>query len=140
MRVRTTTFRRMSSLAPIVATGASSVMVLGMFLGWFRSGERMRNSFEMFRIPQQLGLEGFTGVRVLWFLVPVMAVGVVGLLGLSRPLLAALLLGVKASIVMGVSLIVLASDLQTGFGPVLAALGAAVGFVAVAMLAIFREA
>ena len=120
MRIKVSTYRSIERNAPIVASLGSVAMVLAMFLGWFRSGTRMRNSFEMFRIPQQLGLEGFTTIRLVWFLMPVMAAGVVGFVALRRNGPATLLSALQGLIGLTIGTIVLFSDLDSGLGPVLA--------------------
>jgi len=125
MRIKVSTYRSIERRAPLAASLASVAMVLAMFLGWFRSGSRMRDSFEMFRIPQQLGLEGFTTIRLVWFLMPVMAAGVVGFVLLGRNGPATLLSALQGLIGLTIGIIVLFSDLDTGFGPVLAAVAGA---------------
>jgi hypothetical protein len=120
MRIRVSTYRSIERNAPITAVLGSAAMILAMFLGWFRSGTRMRNSFEMFRIPQQLGLEGFTTIRVLWFLMPVMAAGILGFVLLRRNGPATLLSALQGLIGLTIGIIVLFSDLDTGLGPFLA--------------------
>ena len=119
MRIKKSTYRSIERHAPVVGAVSAVVMVTAMFLGWFRSGSRMRNSFEMFRIPQQLGLDGFATIRLVWFLVPVLAAGVVGFSVLRRPRWAGLLGAVQALVGASVALVVLFSDLDTGFGPAL---------------------
>lgn len=136
MRIRTSRYIQIRELAPLVASAASLLVVVSMFLGWFRSGSRMRNSFEMFRIPQQLGLDGFTGVRVIWFLLPILAVGVVGFSGLQRRLPAAGCACLISLIGVGVGGIVLVSSLDTGLGPLLAVVAGFVGLVAGILLAV----
>ena len=136
MRIRTTTYIRIREVVPVVTSGAAVAVVLSMFLGWFRSGSRMRNSFEMFRIPQQLGLDGFTGVRVIWFLLPIMAVGVIGFNVLQRRLPAAGFACLISLIGIAVGGIVLISPLDTGLGPALAVLAGLIGLVSGILLAI----
>jgi hypothetical protein len=120
MRIRVSTYEKIERNAPIAASLGSVAMVVAMFLGWFRSGTQMRNSFEMFRIPQQLGLDGFTTIRLVWFLVPVMAAGVVGFVMLARNGPATLLSAVQGVVGLTIGIIVLFSELDTGFGPLLA--------------------
>ncbi len=136
MRIRTSTYIQIREIAPLVSSGASLAIVGSMFLGWFQSGSRMRNSFEMFRIPQQLGLDGFTGVRVIWFMLPVMALGVLGFSLLQRRLVAAALACLISLIGIAVGGIVLISPLDTGMGPALAAFAGLVGLVSGVMLAV----
>ncbi len=136
MRIRTSTYIQIRAIAPLVSSGASLAIVGSMFLGWFRSGSRMRNSFEMFRIPQQLGLDGFTGVRVIWFMLPVMALGVLGFSLLQRRLVAAALACLISLIGIAVGGIVLSSPLDTGLGPALAVPAGLIGLVAGILLAV----
>lgn len=136
MRIRTSTYIQIREVVPFVSAVAALAIVGSMFLGWFRSGSRMRNSFEMFRIPQQLGLDGFTGVRVIWFLLPIMALGVVGFSMLQRRLPAAGFACLLSLIGLAVGGIVLFSPLDTGMGPVLAVLAGLVGFVSGILLAV----
>ncbi len=121
MRMKVSTYDKIERNAPIAASLGSVAMVLAMFLGWFRSGTQMRNSFEMFRIPQQLGLDGFTTIRLVWFLVPVMAAGVIGFVALGRNGPATLLAAVQGVVGLTIGVIVLFSELDSGFGPLLAA-------------------
>jgi hypothetical protein len=120
MRMKVSTYDKIERNAPIAASLGSVALVLAMFLGWFRSGTQMRNSFEMFRIPQQLGLDGFTTVRLVWFLVPVMAAGVVGFVTLGRNGPATLLSAVQGLVGLTIGVIVLFSELDSGFGPLVA--------------------
>ncbi|MFW2382015.1 MAG: hypothetical protein ACN4GZ_09670 [Acidimicrobiales bacterium] len=120
MRIRVSTYNKIERSAPISASLGSAAMIVAMFLGWFRSGTTMRNSFEMFRIPQQLGLEGFTTIRLLWFLMPVFAAGVVGFIALGRNGPATLLSALQGLVGLTVGIIVLFSDLDSGLGPFLA--------------------
>lgn len=138
MRIRTTTYRQLRAAAPVGAVAGAAIAVFGMFLGWFQSGSRMRNSFEMFRIPQQLGLEGFTGVRVVWFLMPVLAAGVVGFLVLGRREISAGLVMLQAVVSASVAAIVLAGSLETGVGVVVTLVGSLVGFAAGVLLLLTR--
>jgi hypothetical protein len=121
MRIRVSTYDKVERTAPITASVGSVAMVVAMFLGWFQSGTRMRNSFEMFRIPQQLGLDGFATVRLVWFLVPVMAAGVIGFVALGRNGPATVLSAVQGVIGLTIGIIVLFSELDSGLGPSLAA-------------------
>ena len=136
MRIRTSTYVQIRDIAPLVASGAAVAVVVSMFLGWFESGSRMRNSFEMFRIPQQLGLDGFTGVRVIWFLLPILALGVVGFSALQRRLAAAGCACLISMIGIGVGGIVLVSSLDTGMGPLLAVVAGLVGLGSGILLAV----
>ncbi len=136
MRIRTSTYIRIREVVPFATSVAAIAIVGSMFLGWFRSGSRMRNSFEMFRIPQQLGLDGFTGVRVIWFLLPVMALGVLGFSLLQRRLAAAGFGCLISLIGLAVGGIVLFSPLDTGMGPALAVLAGLVGLVSGILLAV----
>jgi hypothetical protein len=43
------------------------------WMDWVRTGTAVRNSYEVFRSAQRLGLEELTPLRVLWYLLPVLA-------------------------------------------------------------------
>ncbi len=93
----------------------ASVLALALggvgWLGWVESGSVVRNSYEMFRAAQRLGLDVLTPLRVVWFLVPVASLLVVVLMaagfvrsGLGVLVLEALLVGAAgvAVLVVGV--------------------------------------
>lgn len=129
MKIRTTLLLRLRKALSIGAGAAAGLMTLGMFLGWFVAGTRVRNSFEMFRIPQQLGLEGFTTIRIGWFLLPVVAAGVVGFAALGRLRPAAGLLALQSLVSLCVGVIVILSPINAGTGPPLTVLGAVAGLI-----------
>ncbi len=104
---------------------AAVVLGLAGFPGWVVSGDRTRNSFEMLRSAQRLGLDQLTPVRVVWFVMPVLALASLALIIFGRPRPAALLLILVALVVGGVGAVVLASDVEIGAGPMIAC-GAAV--------------
>lgn len=117
---------------------STSLIVVGMFLGWYRSGTRLRNSFEMMRVPQQLGLEGFTTVRLLWFLLPVLAAGVIGFVLLGRIRLGAALLGAQSLVAVVVAAVVLSSSISVGFGPVVTAVAGLAGLTTAALATLVK--
>ncbi|NNF55580.1 MAG: hypothetical protein HKN03_14190 [Acidimicrobiales bacterium] len=134
MRIRTSLLLQLRKGLSLGAGAAAVLMTLGMFLGWFVAGTRVRNSFEMFRIPQQLGLEGFTTIRVGWFLLPVVAVGVLGFVALGRLRPAAALLALQSFVSLCVGVIVVLSPINAGAGPAVTILGGGAGLVVAAGL------
>ena len=129
MRIRTSLLEQIRTGLVIAAVGSAAVMTVAMFMGWFVTGTRVRNSFEMFRIPQQLGLEGFTTIRVVWFILPVLAAGVVGFMLLGRQRFGGALLFVHAVASLTVGTIVMFSPIHAGGGPLVAILGGVAGLI-----------
>lgn len=86
-------------------------------LGWVVSGAKVRNSYETFRSAQRLGLEDLTPYRVVWFLVPVLTLGIVlAVLGKRLRLGGALLFAQGLTVGAG-GFVVLTSSVPTGSGP-----------------------
>ncbi len=110
----------------VVVVVVSATMLVSAQLEWVRSGSAGRNSYQMFRSAQRLGLDQLTPFRVIWFLLPVLCLGAVLMAGLARPLLTALFLAAASVVSLGVGVAVLASGRAAGPG---ATLGAAAGFL-----------
>ncbi len=106
-------------------------MVLAMQLEWVRLGSAGRNSYEMFRSAQRLGLDQLTPFRVVWFVLPVLCLGAVLTVGLDRRGTAAFFLGVASTISVGVGLAVVTSGAGAGLGAPLAVFAGGVGLVSV---------
>lgn len=136
--VRTATLLRLRRWAGVTMPVSAVVITLGMFLGWYRSGTRMRNSFEMMRVPQELGLDGFATIRLVWFLLPVVAGGVIGFSVLGRRRLAAGLLALQSLVAVVVAAVVAASSIDAGIGPAVTATAALAGLVAAVVAAVLR--
>ena len=131
---------RRSPIRDVVTAGLPAAgMVLAMQLEWVRSGSATRNSYEMFRSAQRLGLDELTPFRVVWFLVPVLCLGSLLMLGLVRyhvatSYLGAAFLGAASLVSVGVGAAVLASGLGVGLGAPLSTGSGVVGLVAVILL------
>lgn len=136
LRIRTDVLLRIRAWLRGAMLVASTLIVVGMFLGWYRSGTRLRNSFEMMRVPQELGLEGFTTIRTVWFVLPVLTAGVIGFVLLGRIRLAAVVLGVQSLVAIVVAAVVIASSISVGFGPAVTATAGLVGLTAAALAAL----
>ena len=95
------------------AVASTSALAVGLVpqLPWVTTGARSRNSYEVFRSAQALGVDELTPLRVAWFLVPVLALGVVGWIAVGRLRLAAGFLAVAALLVAGVAVVVVAAGL-----------------------------
>ncbi len=112
------------------ATAATVALAIGLVpqLPWVVTGSRSRNSYEVFRSAQSLGVDELTPLRVAWFLVPVAALGVVGWLAVGRLRLAAAFLGAASLLVAGVALVVVVA----GIAAAGARVGVVVGLVGIA--------
>ncbi len=106
-----------------VVVAAAMVASIGLaWLPWIETGDTRRNSYEMFRSAQRLGLEQLTPIRVLWFLMPVIAGAAIlaGLVGFRR---VTGLLSILVGLVVGlVGFIVALSDAAVAVAPSLAAM------------------
>lgn len=122
-----------------VVFSLSATCTASTFLGWTKSGSRVRDSYETLRAAQRLGLDELAPFRVVWFLVPVLSllVGVVLISRLARRIpLAAVLTALQVGMVAAVGAIALASPIRVGAGPILALVvaGIAVSYACVATL------
>ena len=95
-------------------------MVLGVISGWLTwtiSGSAERNSYASLRAAQRRGIEELTPFRVVWFCLPVVALGLVVLLLAEwrRPaLISAAVVGV---VLIGFGSAVLLTPVASGVGP-----------------------
>ncbi len=107
-------------------------MVSGTLSGWLTwtlSGSAERNSYASLRSAQRLGIEELTPLRVVWFCVPVAALGMLLLL-LARRRLAAAAGGVIVGLVLvGFGTAVLLTPVASGVGPWLACLSGGMAVV-----------
>lgn len=105
------------------------------WLDWVASGAARRNSYEMFRSLQRLGLDELTPIRVIWFLVPVAALAALCSLLLRHRRVAAALLVVDGVVVGAAALVVLVAGVRAGSGSIVGvvaavtAIGSAIGLV-----------
>ena len=122
-------------LLPAVMVMSSLVSAAASLLGWTVSGSKVRNSYETFRSAQRLGLDELTPFRVLWFLIPVVALAVLAAIAARMLRLAGGLLIAQCLVIAIVGLVVIAAPLPTASGPFVAlasgVVGIAVGLVAV---------
>ncbi|MDA3039327.1 MAG: hypothetical protein O3C27_07310 [Actinomycetota bacterium] len=58
-------------VGPGLATAGAALQLAVGQLPWMRTGEATRNSYELFRSAQRLGLDELTPFRVVWHLLPV---------------------------------------------------------------------
>ncbi len=117
------------------ALAATTALALGFVLQlpWVTSGARSRNSYEVFRSAQTLGVDQLTPLRIAWYLVPVFALGVVGWIAVGRLRLAAAFLAVAALLVAGVAVVVVVAGLAAAGAWVALVIGVA-GLVAASLL------
>lgn len=117
------------------ALAATTALGLGFVLQlpWVTTGARSRNSYEVFRSAQTLGVDQLTPLRVAWYLVPVLALGVVGWIAVGRLRLAAAFLAVAALLVAGVAVVVVVAGLAAAGAWVALVIGVA-GLVAASLL------
>ena len=123
--------------------GAGAVLVLlGSFMPWLRSGERLRTSYELSVSVQRLGLarNGFEqAVVMLWPLVPVVVLAA-GLLFWWRPdPFASIVLALASVYVAAVSNLEWASGLAAQAGVPITASGAVLTFVGCLPLQLVRR-
>ncbi len=108
---------------------SSLVSAAASLLGWTVSGSKIRNSYETFRSAQRLGLDELTPFRVLWFLVPVLALAVLVAVAARMNRLAGVLLIVQCLLIASVGLVVIAAPLPTASGPFVALVSGLVGII-----------
>ncbi len=70
--------------AALVPAAVGALSVPALWAPWFRSGASARNSFDLFRSLQLLGLDALTPIRVVWFLLPMAFAAAVVLLAAGR--------------------------------------------------------
>ncbi len=98
-------------LVRVLVTVAAVALAVVTWLPWVTTGGRSRSSYEVFRSAQALGVDQLTPLRVVWFCVPVVALGVVAWLAVGRPGLAAAFLAPAALLVGGAGLVVVVAGL-----------------------------
>ncbi len=114
----------------VATTFAScAVIQLATQLEWIRSGSASRNSYEMFRSAQRLGLDQLTPFRVIWFLLPVLCLGSVLMVSLARERVGAVFLAAASLISLGAGIAVVRSGLGAGPGAPLAVVSGVLGAV-----------
>jgi hypothetical protein len=122
--------RRAATVVAVVVVVAAPIALAQ--LGWVRVGSVSRNSYEMFRSAQRLGLGHLTPMRVAWYLVPVASLAIGLTLALGRRRLAAGLLALQGAVVGATGSAVLVAEVAAGIGAMLAPI-AALAAVAVAI-------
>jgi uncharacterized membrane protein YeaQ/YmgE (transglycosylase-associated protein family) len=101
-------------LAAVLTAIGLTLVVVGSFLPWFRSGRRARSSYELFDLVDRLDLLSDDMARVAiagWLLVPLAAAGAAAALLLGRSTVGAVM-----SIVVGLYTAVLASVVRSTAG------------------------
>lgn len=118
---------RQMKVPPPAGRPAAGIAALSMlaaigvaWLPWVRTGSRNRNSYEVFRSAQRLGLEELTPLRVLWFVVPVVAAAAVLAGVASQTRLFGLLAAFVGVTVAIAGLVVTISGAGAGIAPLLA--------------------
>ncbi len=120
--------RRTEWIERIAIAVAIGLAAVGQ-LGWIRTGSATRNSYEMLRSAQRLGLDELTPLRVVWFLVPVVGLAALMLLASGHRRLGAAAV-LAQSIVVGLAGIVAwSSGLAAGPGAPLATMLAIAGLM-----------
>ena len=99
-------------------TAAMLELVAGQ-LEWVRIGATGRNSYELFRSAQRLGLDQLTAFRVIWFLVPVATLAFGLCLVARRPALAGWVILAQSLVAGAAGLAVLTTGLDPGPGVML---------------------
>ena len=114
----------------------SIVLALTLWLPWVYFGSAPRTSFGVFRSAQALGLDELAPFRVAWYLLPVVALAVLGVTALGHIRIAAVLLIVLALLLGLPALVVVVAGLSAwGSKLALAFAVAAVGVGLTAMIA-----
>jgi hypothetical protein len=132
--------RPTTPLAAFVLLTGLALVVIGAFLPWVWSGTSGRSSFAMVRSADRLGVvDDGIGLVVLraWYLVPLLAAGIVVLVTVHRVRAAAIAGLVLSILVAAIALLVVALAPSTGAGPVTSVAGAVV--VVAASIALLRR-
>ncbi|MEJ7585477.1 MAG: hypothetical protein WKF43_15675 [Acidimicrobiales bacterium] len=125
----------------MVAAGHVAILA-GGFLPWVRSGRAWRNSYELVRTADRLGLVGDGIQRVLavgWYLVPLLCGLTLAAIALERPWLSHLGTVAVASMVAVTAVVALRAPLTTGSGPRVAGAGAALAVAGTVLAAVDRR-
>lgn len=88
------------------------VLALTLWLPWVYFGSAPRTSFGVFRSAQTLGLDELAPFRVAWYLLPVVALAVLGVAALGHIRVASILLIVVALLLGLSALIVVVAGLS----------------------------
>lgn len=103
----------------VAVAGAVLQLVVGQ-MPWMRTGAETRNSYELFRSAQRLGLDDLTPFRVVWYLLPVATLSVGLCLASKRRRLAGLIVAAQSLVVIAGGIAVWAVGLGVEIGPKLA--------------------
>jgi hypothetical protein len=110
----------------VVAMGIVSILV-GGFLPWLRSGRAWRNSYELVRTADRLGLVGSGYQRLLavsWYLVPLLCGLTLAAIALDRHWLSHVGATSVVGLVAVMVVVTLRSSYPSGAGPKVASAGA----------------
>lgn len=118
--------------------GALLQLVVGQ-LAWMRTGTATRNSYELFRSAQRLGLDELTPFRVVWYLLPVATLAFGLCLASKKRRLAGLVVAVQSVVVIAAGITVWVVGLGIGIGPKLAIPAGLVGLAGGALLALGKD-
>lgn len=128
--------RRQRLLVAVVAVGGGGVG----WLPWLRVGGGRRDSYGLFRAAQSFGFDELAPVRVVWYLVPVLAAACLLTLATRRRRVALVLLGTESLILLGVGLTVVRSTpgagIKLGVGPWASLLVGGLGLALTALAAL----
>ncbi len=125
------------SLATACA-GAALQLVVGQ-LAWMRTGTADRNSYELFRSAQRLGLDELTPFRVVWYLLPAATLAFGLCLASQQRRLAGLVIAVQSVVVVAAGIAVWVVGLGVGIGPKLAIPSGLVGLAGGILLALRQD-
>lgn len=118
--------------------GAVLQLVVGQ-LAWMRTGTADRNSYELFRSAQRLGLEELTPFRVVWYLLPVATLAFGLCLASRQRRMAGLVVALQSVVVVAAGIAVWAVGPGAGIGPKLAIPAGLVGLVGGVLLAVGQD-
>ena len=124
-------------LATAVA-GAVLQLVVGQ-VPWMRTGAATRNSYELFRSAQRLGLDELTPFRVVWYLLPVATLAFGLCLASKQRRRAGLVVALQSLVVIAGGIAVWAVGLGVEIGPKLAIPAGVVGFAGGVLLAMGKD-
>lgn len=128
------------SRSPVIVAVLLALAELGVGqLEWVHVGASSRNSYELFRSAQRLGLGELTPFRVVWYLLPVVALTFALALAGRRTRIAGVLLGGQSVVVAVAGLAVQLVGADAGAGSKLAIPLGAAGLVAGAVLVLDRR-
>lgn len=126
-----------------MASAGILLILVGGFLPWLRSGRAWRNSYEMVRTADRLGLVGDGFQRVLavgWYLVPLLCGLTLAAVALDRHRLSHIGITAVAGLVATTVIVTVRAPLPSGWGPKVAGAGAVLALAGSALEAVDRRA